>query len=98
MSTPTYAQTLLIDDVFSDLEVKQEYVSHIKLIIERENLSFQWRFFVEYEGEREGIRYQFEEGYIDWLIPNQLDNQHLYVSNEQMQYRVIQWLNARFMG
>jgi hypothetical protein len=87
-----------IDDIFEDLEIKQEYISQVKLILERENLSFEWRFFVEYEGEREGIRYQFEDGHIDWLLPNQVDNQHLYVSGEQMQHRVVQWLNIRFIG
>ncbi len=87
-----------IDDIFEDLEIKQEYISQVKLILERENLSFEWRFFVEYEGEREVIRYQFEDGHIDWLLPNQVDNQHLYVSGEQMQHRVVQWLNIRFIG
>lgn len=89
---------LSIDDIFDEFEIKQEHVAQIKLILERENMSFQWRFFVEYEGDREGIRYEFEEGHIDWLVPNQVDNQHLYVSGEQMQHCVAQWLNARFIG
>jgi hypothetical protein len=89
---------LSIDDIFNDLEIKQEYIAQVKLILERENLTFAWRFYVEYEGEREGIRYEFEEGYIDWLIPTQVENQHLYVSGEQMQHRVVQWLNAKFIG
>ena len=89
---------LTIQDIFDDREIRQEHVTQVKVILERENLSFEWRNFTEYDDEREGIRYYLEDGYIDWLMPNQIDNHHLYVSDDAMQNQVLQWLNARFIG
>ena len=89
---------LSIDDIFDGNEIRQDYIPQVKLLLERENLSFEWQFFTEYQSDREGIRYHFEDGYIDWLIPSKIDDQHLYVSGQAMQAQVIQWLNIRFIG
>ncbi len=89
---------LSIDDIFDDKEIRQEYIAQVKLMLERENLSFEWKHFTEYVAENEGIRYYFSDGYVDWLMPNKIDNQHLHVSNNEMKALVLQWLNARFIG
>ena len=89
---------LSIDDIFDGNEIRQDYIPQVKLLLERENLRFEWRYFVEYGSDREGIRYDFEDGYVDWLIPSKIDDQHLYVSSQAMQAQVVQWLNVRFIG
>ena len=89
---------LSIDDIFYGNEIRPIYIQQVKQLLDRENLRFEWRYFVEYGSDREGIRYDFEDGYVDWLIPSKIDDQHLYVSGQTMQAQVVQWLNVRFIG
>jgi hypothetical protein len=89
---------LTTDDVFDGVEVRQSYIAQVKPILERENLRFEWQHFVEYEADREGIRYHFEDGYADWIMPGQIDNQHLYVFDASMRNQVLEWHNVRFIG
>ncbi len=89
---------LSIDDIFDGNEIRQDYIPQVKLLLERENLRFEWQFFTEYQSDREGIRYDFEDGYVDWLIPSKVGDEHLYVSGQAMQAQVVQWLDVRFIG
>lgn len=89
---------LSIDDIFDGNEIRQDYIPQVKLLLERENLSFEWQFFTEYQPLREGIRYHFEDGYVDWLIPSKIDDQHLFASGQAMQEQIVHWLNIRFIG
>ncbi len=89
---------LSIDDIFDENEIRQDYIPQVKLLLERENLRFEWQYFTEYQPLREGIRYHFEDGYVDWLIPSKIDDQDLYVSGQALQAQVVQWLNIRFIG
>ncbi len=89
---------LSIDDIFDGNEIRQDYIPQVKLLLERENLSFEWQSFTEYQPLREGIRYHFEDGYVDWLIPSKIDDQHLFASGQAMQAQIVHWLNIRFIG
>ena len=89
---------LSIDDIFDGNEIRPIYIQQVKQLLDRENLRFEWQFFTEYQTDREGIRYHFEDGYVDWLIPSKIDNQKLYASGQAMQAQIVQWLNTRFIG
>lgn len=89
---------LSIDDIFEGNEIRPIYIQQVKQLLDRENTRFEWQFFTEYQTDREGIRYHFEDGYVDWLIPSKIDNQKLYASGQAMQAQIVQWLNTRFIG
>ena len=58
-------------EVFGHHSVRTTYIAPVKIILEANALSANWKIFREYYEGAEGIQYAFDVGFADWLVPKQ---------------------------
>lgn len=62
---------LTFDQLYINDSVNPAYLKPIKTLVEVNALSTKWKVFREYYEGAEGIRYAFDVGFADWLVPKQ---------------------------
>lgn len=77
------------NDIFDGDYVRPEYITQIKNLAERHNSSFQWTYNEIGSDVREGIKYQFPEGYVIWFIPSDGKPQNVFVSTIKLKQRLL---------
>lgn len=60
---------LTFDQLFINDSVNAAYIKLVKKLVEANALSAKWKIFHEYYQGAEGIRYAFDVGFADWIVP-----------------------------
>ena len=66
-------------DLFDHHSVRREYIQPIKTLLEVNALSTKWKIFREYYDGAEGIRYAFDVGFADWLVPKTNKQEQIHI-------------------
>jgi hypothetical protein len=58
---------LTLEMLFDQDFVREDYIFPLKTVIESNCKSFKMKVYYEYSDGAEGIRYEFDSGFVDWI-------------------------------
>ena len=83
---------LSLQDVFDEDQVRSAYVSKVKLYCDQNYDHFEWVIVSVDNQAREGIRYHFDDQYVDWYIPSGDKDIEAFVVGSKLKQSILKYL------
>ena len=83
---------LSLQEIFDEDQVRSDYVSKVKLYGEKHCDHFEWVIVTVANQAREGIRYHFDDQYVDWYIPSGDKDIEAFVVGSKLKQSILKYL------